>query len=261
MFVFQRYIPDSYEVIEACYNKAMAKDLTPTIFRIIQTEGPISVRAIQSTLRAVYGTNADTEEINSLLYGELHDKLIRDKDEAGYPLWRIKVGTFEAAKGLEVMFCLELLQKNVIRKDEAYLGHKIHNRRNGKTYDLDLAIIKNDLKLDIEIDGFEHIRADARLSIQEQIEKRGEKTEIDIDWMDNSSSFTDFKLIDNKRLFRWLATHRDWAKRYHEELLKPHDITRNIWLIESGWKVMRFWNFEVKEEMKRCLDDVKSFLE
>ena len=78
--------------------------------------------------------------------------------------------------------------------------------------------------------------------------------------MDNRNSFTDFKLIDNKRLFRWFAMHREWSRSFHEELLKPHDITRNIWLIDNGWSVMRFWNFEIKEDRERCVADVKSFV-
>src|SRR5476651_1089906 len=92
------------------------------------------------------------------------------------------------------------------------------------------------------------MRADARMSIQKQIAKQGTRTEIVIDWMDNETSYADFKAIDSSTVFKWCAMNREWCIRYHEELLKPHDITRNIWLIEQGWKVIRFWNFEIKEE-------------
>ena len=43
-------------------------------------------------------------------------------------------------------------------------------------------------------------------------------------------------------------------------MLFIHDITRNIWLIENGWRVMRFWNFEVKDEMERCISDFKALI-
>jgi hypothetical protein len=238
----------------------MAQDTAQSIFSIIQRSGPLSVLAIRQYLLKEYGIRKELDEINRFLYGTLREQLIRDKDEAGYPLWRIKQGSFEAAQGLEVMLYSELLRRGIVHEDDSHLGYAVRNRRNGKTYDLDIAVIKDAIKLDIEIDGFEHIRADARLSIQEQIEERGQNTEIEIDWMDNDNSFVKFKYIDNKSFFKWCMTHKDWCKKYHEELLKPHDITRNMWLIENGWKVMRFWNFEVKEEMERCVEEVKELL-
>lgn len=238
----------------------MPKDISAQVLQIVNERGPLSVVRIRSILSTEFRIPATVEQINRLLYGQLRERVVRDKDELGYPTWRIKVGKFEASQGLEVMFYSELLRRNVVTEENSFLGYQMRNRRNGKTYDLDIAIIAGDLKLNIEIDGFEHMRADARLSIQEQIEKRGGNTEIEIDWMDNDTSYVKFKYIDSKSFFKWCMTHRDWCKKYHEELLKPHDITRNMWLIENGWKVMRFWNFEVKEEMEQCIVDVQSLL-
>jgi hypothetical protein len=238
----------------------MAKDTAQAILTVVSDYGPLNVVAIRSYLQKDYGIKKELAQINSLLYSDLRERVIRDKDEAGHPTWRMRHATFEAAQGLEVMLYSELLRRGIIGEHDSHLGYQIRNRRNGKTYDLDIAILEGSFKVDIEIDGFEHIRADARLSIQEQIEKGGADTDIEIDWMDNRNSFTDFKLIDNKSMFRWFLSHKEWTKRYHEELLKPHDITRNIWLIENGWKVIRFWNFEVNDELQRCLDEVTDLI-
>jgi very-short-patch-repair endonuclease len=239
-----------------CYNYLMPNDLSQSVLQIVQEKGPLSVRQIVAHLPG----NVEMVDVNSLLYGQLRNFVVRDKDEDGYPTWRIKTKQFEASKGLEVLFYDELLRQGIVTPENSYLGYGIKNRRNGKTYDLDIAVMDGDLKLDIEIDGFEHMRADARLSMQKQIEKNGENCDIEIDWMDNKTSFVNFNLLEKSKVFRWCTTHRAWCIRYHEELLKPHDITRNVWLIESGWKVIRFWNFEVKDELERCLDQTRDLL-
>lgn len=238
----------------------MPKNLADNILQILLSDGPLNSKAIIANLYNKYRINIDSEEINSLLYGKLHNRLIRDKDENGYPVWRIKGDTFEAAKGLEVKFYNELINRGIITPKNSQLDYQIKNPRNGKTYFLDIAVFKNEKKFNIEIDGFEHIRADARLSIQNQIRRGEDNCEIEIDWMDHNNSFADFKSIDSSGIFKWLLTHRSWCIRYHEELLKPHDITRNIWLIENGWKIIRFWNFAVKDNLNHCLQDVRVWI-
>ena len=239
----------------------MAKNISTIVLQIVQKDGPLTSKEILACLERNYSITSDKETVNSLLYGELHSFVIRDKDERGYPTWRAKSVSFEAAKGLEVMFYKELLKRRIVTRENTSLDYEVRNRRNKRTYHLDLAIFHNEKKFNIEIDGYEHMRADARLSIQKQLEKYGSRTEIEIDWMDNRLSYTDFSQIDMKSVFQWCSTHQEWCIRYHEELLKPHDITRNIWLIESGWRIIRFWNFELKEQMERCIRDVKDWLE
>lgn len=232
------------------------------ILRIIHEHGPLYAREIASILEKKYRLTIDKTEVNSLLYGPLHEFVIRDKNEHGFPVWRIKNEQFEASMGLEVMFYNKLLKESVCSKSDSRLDYKLDNRRNGKTYHLDIAIIRGDNKFNIEIDGFEHIRADARLSIQKQLErnKKIKEIEIEIDWMDNSVSYADFSGIDSAQVFKWLLDNRGWCIKYHEELLWPHDITRNIYLIDNGWSIVRLWNFQIKDNMKECISLIKSLL-
>lgn len=238
----------------------MGKGLADRILQIIRENGAVSTSGIKAVLDEDYRFFIDKAEINSLLYGQLREFVIRDKNETGYPIWRLKGNSFEASAGLEVMFFRELVEKNICSDNDSQLNYQIRNIRNNKIYHLDIVIFQNGKKFNIEIDGFEHIRADARLSIQKQIEKNGGNREISIDWMDNETSFADFKKIDSEKVFKWCIKHGDWCIRYHEELLKPHDITRNIFLIENGWKVIRFWNFEIKNEIEQCARIVKNWI-
>lgn len=238
----------------------MGKNVASRIIQIIREDGPISTQRIKSILTENYLLIIDKAEIHSLLYGQLRELVIRDKDEKGYPVWRLKSGSFEAASGLEVMFYRGLLRRKIISESYSRLDYQIQNPRNKKIYHLDIAIFQNQKKFAIEIDGFEHMRADARLSIQNQIEKNGGNCDITIDWMDNDNSFADFKTIDSDKVFKWCIRHRDWCVRYHEELIKPHDITRNIFLIDNGWRIIRFWNFEIRNDMEQCLKIIKHWI-
>jgi superfamily I DNA and/or RNA helicase/very-short-patch-repair endonuclease len=66
----------------------------------------------------------------------------------------------------------------------------------------------------------------------------------------------DFALINcNRRLDIEVdgeRYHRDWTG----ELLR-RDQLRNMRLIELGWDVMRFWVYELRDDMPRCLERVK----
>lgn len=50
--------------------------------------------------------------------------------------------------------------------------------------------------------------------------------------------------------------HRDW----NGELLR-RDQLRNMRLIELGWDVMRFWVYQLRDEMPACVDRVKKWVE
>lgn len=220
-------------------------------------DGPLSTKGILQRLSLDL---SQREQVNSLLYGSLHTSVIRDKDEKGQHTWRLKGFGFEAAKGLEVQFYTELMKHKIFSEKESSLDYTIENPKKRKVYHLDIAVVKNDRKYDVEVDGYEHLRADAMSSIDSQLAKKGENTEIEIDWMDHERSYVNFDSIDKQRVYRWCSTHIDWCIRYHEELIWPHDITRNLWLIENGWQVIRFWNFEIKRDMDRCVQDVKSWM-
>lgn len=234
--------------------------LREEIVKTIEQAGAISVREIMDSLSLDYRDPKERERVHSLLYGELREFVIRDKNEDGMPTWRLKRDEFEPAKGLEIMFYTELLQCPFFSRVQSSLDTKVENRRKGKVYHLDIAVIDNETHLDIEIDGFEHIRADALYSIQKQIADNGESCEIEIDWMDNERSYVDFKEIDRQLVYKWCTANPQWCVRYHEELLWPHDINRNIYLIEQGWKIIRFWNFEIKNSMKRCIQDIEEII-
>jgi hypothetical protein len=232
------------------------KSLEDKIIDVLK-DGPLSTKEILERLSLKL---SDKEKINSLLYGKLKAAVIRDKDEHGYHLWRRKGIGFEASKGLEVKLYAELIERKILTPETSSMDFTIENPRKRKVYHLDIAVIEGDQKFDIEIDGYEHIRADAMYSIGQQIKERGDNAEIEIDWMDHERSYVDFKAIDKQTVYKWCSTHIDWCIRYHEELLWPHDITRNMWLIENGWRVIRFWNFEVKKDLNRCINDIKNIL-
>jgi len=234
--------------------------LPDRVYKIIEESGPISVRGIMEFLSMNYRNPQEREQINSLLYGVMRSQVIRDKNEDGLHTWRIKGAHFEAAKGLEVMFYTELIKQHIISEETAQLDMQVEHRRARKVYHLDISVEKENQKFDIEIDGFEHLRADAMNSIQRQIEENGEDQMIEIDWMDHERSFVRYDQIDKQVVYKWCNGHPNWCIRFHEELLWPHDISRNIWLIDNGWRIIRFWNFEIKNEMERCVDDVKSFI-
>lgn len=238
----------------------MANSLQDQIFQIISRKEPITTREIQEALQE-FGVSVQKDEINSILYSGLRNSVIRDVNAKGIPAWRVRRKQFSAAGGLEAKLYQALLKANIITTDTAHLGYGVKNTHNGKSYHLDIAVFLNDNKYDIEIDGFDHVRADALSSLERQIKEGGKHAQIEIDWMDNEKSFISYSEIDTKTVYQWLGNHIDWCIRYHEELLWPKDITRNIWLIEKGWKVIRFWNGEVSQNLNRCIKDIKEWLE
>jgi very-short-patch-repair endonuclease len=234
--------------------------LREQIFQIITEFEPVTTKEIVTILQE-HNITTEKETINSLLYGVLRDVVIRDVNEVGIPTWRIRKKQFSAAGGLEAKFFSELIRQHIIPQEKSQLGFTVKNTRNNKRYTLDIAIFKNNSKYNIEIDGFDHIRADALSSIQRQIEKKGSNCEIEFEWMDNKSSFVTFGSIDTSKIYKWCGGHTDWCIRYHEELLWPKDITRNMWLIEKGWKIMRFWNVQIRDDMEKSLKEVKEWIE
>lgn len=237
----------------------MQNSLQDYIFQIITDSEPVTTKEIQELLEK-HRVTVSNKEINSVLYGPLRSVVIRDINEKGIPAWKIRRKQFSAAGGLEAKFYNELIKQEIVTKENSQLGFTVKNTRNNKRYHLDIAIWRGDRKYDIEIDGFDHIRADALASLERQIIEGGKNVEIEIDWMDNEKSFIAFNEINTKIVYQWLGKHLSWCIRYHEELLWPKDITRNIWLIEKGWKIMRFWNVEVQREMEKCVDEVKELM-
>jgi len=239
----------------------MAKNIDDKVLKIIKQEGSVDASRIKSVLNESFGVGAGSSDINSLLYGTLRDRVTRDKNEKGFPVWRLKGAVFEAAVGLESMFYKTLVNEGVLNNSDSMLDFEVKNNHNNKTYHLDIAIFRDGKKYDIEVDGFEHIRADAMFSIQRQIKRSTKNCEIEIDWMDNDNSFVDFKKIDNRKVYKWLNKNREWCNKFHEELIKPHDITRNVYLIENRWIILRFWNYEIKDDLRQCVDDVREVIE
>lgn len=233
------------------------KSFEDKVLDVVSKKGPIRVKELLEELGLGAG---DGEKVNSMLYGSLRNVVIRDKDAKGRHTWRLKGSAFEAARGLEVKFYTELIKKKIIAPDNSTMDYTIEHPRKKKVYHLDIAVVQAERKYDIEIDGYEHMRADAMLSIQMQLAKNGTNAEIEIDWMDHERSYVNFDQIDKQLVYRWCSTHVDWCIRYHEELLWPHDITRNMWLIENGWQVMRFWNFEIKNDVDACVKQVREVM-
>jgi very-short-patch-repair endonuclease len=229
------------------------------ILDIVKQFGPVTSKEIVE-LCAKRKISIDKEYVNSVLYGVFREVVVRDRNERNIPTWRLKTKNFEAAKGYESKLFTALEKQKVISSDEAFLDYEVRNPRSRKTYHLDIAIFKHDKKYNIEVDGFDHMRADARLSIQKQIIKIGEHCDIEIDWMDNDRSYVDFKAIDSSLVNKWCNKNLSWCIAYHEELVWPHDITRNIWLIESGWRVMRLWNMQIHNDLENCVKEVNEWI-
>lgn len=237
----------------------MSLSVDDVILDIIRSHGPVTTKQILE-LAKQKNLPVEKEHINSILYGYLREVVVRERNTYNVPTWRIKTKKFEAGKGYESHLFNELVKQKIIKKDEAFLDFEIRNPRNNKTYHLDIALFHENKKFNIEVDGFEHMRADSRLSIQNQIRKNGQNCDIEIDWMDNKTSYTDFKKIDSTRVNNWCSRHLSWCIKFHEELLWPHDITRNIFLIDNGWHIIRFWNNQVKNDVKTCVKEVEEWM-
>ena len=70
----------------------------------------------------------------------------------------------------------------------------------------------------------------------------------------------DFGLFDGNRK---LNIEVD-GERYHREWdgeLARRDVIRNQRLIELGWDVMRFWVYQVRDELDQCLDRIQTWAE
>lgn len=144
------------------------------IFQVISEHESITVREIQEILEK-NNVITSKEAINSILYGPLRTAVIRDVNAKGIPAWRIRRKHFSAAGGLEMKLYQTLLSQHIVTKETAQLGYGVKNIHNGKTYHLDIAVFRNDKKYDIEIDGFDHVRADALASLERQIKEGGKK--------------------------------------------------------------------------------------
>lgn len=237
----------------------MSLSLDDLVLDIIKEYGPLTTKEILEFAQKKHVV-LDKDYINSILYGYLREVVVRDRNEFNIPTWRLKTQRFEAAKGYEATLFNELIKKNVVSTDEIFLDFEIRHSRTKKTYHLDIALFSNGKKINVEVDGFDHMRADARLSIQKQLLEKGKNCEIEVDWMDNETSFVDFKKIDNKLVNSWCTTHLSWCISFHEELLWPHDITRNIFLIEQGYKIIRFWNRQIQNNLSTCVKEIKELV-
>lgn len=236
--------------------------LLPTddlILDIIKEHGPVTTKQILEYVAKQHIT-VEKEYINSILYGYLREVVVRDRNNYNVPTWRLKTKSFEAATGYELKVYNELIRQKIITPDNAFLDYEIRHARTRKTYHLDIALLHRDQKFNIEIDGFEHVRADARLSIYKQIKSKGQTCAVEIDWMDNQKSYVDFKQIDNTLVNKWCAKNVLWCIQFHEELLWPHDITRNIFLIENGWKIMRLWNIQITTDLTKCITEIDDWI-
>ncbi len=229
-----------------------------TILEIIKEFGPVTTKEIIEHAKK-QKISINKEYINSILYGTFREVVVRDRNNKNIPTWRLRTKSFEAAKGYETQLHNALIKENIIRTDEAFLDFEVHHPRTRKTYHLDIAIFKQDKKYNIEVDGFDHMRADARLSIQKQIKEK--KSMIEIDWMDNEHSYVDFQKIDSNLVNKWCKKNVSWCITYHEELIWPQDITRNIWLIENGWRIMRLWNIQIQHNLQQCIQEIKEWIE
>lgn len=229
------------------------------ILDIIKEHGPVTTKQILAYAEKNH-VFIEKEYINSILYGYLREVVVRDRNNYNVPTWRLKTQKFEAAKGYEQQVYNELLKQKLISPDNAFLDYEMRHARTRKTYHLDIALLYRDQKFNIEIDGFEHVRADARLSIQNQIKNKGSNCEIEIDWMDHEKSYVDFNAIDNTVVNKWCAKNVAWCIQFHEELLWPHDVTRNIWLIENGWQIMRLWNIQITKDLPSCIKEIAEWI-
>src|SRR5438309_788969 len=104
------------------------KDLPSKVLQVILEIGPVHVNEILQFLEKRHHLHVEKEEIHSLLYGDLRELVIRDKDEKGFPAWRAKGVLFEAAKGLEVSLYNELLKRNIIERDSSQLDFPVRDR-------------------------------------------------------------------------------------------------------------------------------------
>jgi very-short-patch-repair endonuclease len=237
----------------------MKNDVQDVVLEILREHGPLETKDILERLTK-QKLPVERKELNSLLYGALRNQVTKDVNAACVQVWNLSQQKFTATKGLEFTLYRELLHKKIITTENSQLDFAVTNRRNRKVYHLDIAVRQKVRKLNIEVDGFDHLRADAMYSIQKQLREKGKNSEIEIDWMDHERSFIDYKSIDTESIYQWCTRHAEWCRRYHEELIWPKDISRNLYLIENGWEIMRVWNYEVKHDLKRVVQEITDWM-
>jgi very-short-patch-repair endonuclease len=70
----------------------------------------------------------------------------------------------------------------------------------------------------------------------------------------------DFALFDGQRRLDLEVDGVHYHRRWDGELLY-RDQLRNLRLIELGWDVMRFWVYELRDNMPGCVAKVRAWLE
>jgi very-short-patch-repair endonuclease len=68
----------------------------------------------------------------------------------------------------------------------------------------------------------------------------------------------DFALISGQRMLNIEVDGERHHRSWDGELCRRDQI-RNIRLMELGWDVMRFWVYQVRDDLDRCLDRVEAW--
>lgn len=70
----------------------------------------------------------------------------------------------------------------------------------------------------------------------------------------------DFAIIIGKRRLNIEIDGEHYHRNWNGELCR-HDQIRNLRLMELGWDVMRFWVYQIRDDLDFCLDNVKKWIE
>lgn len=69
----------------------------------------------------------------------------------------------------------------------------------------------------------------------------------------------DLAIIDNERKLDIEVDGEHYHRNWDGELIW-RDQLRNMRLIEQGWDVKRFWVYEIRDDLERCIDEVQKWI-
>jgi very-short-patch-repair endonuclease len=70
----------------------------------------------------------------------------------------------------------------------------------------------------------------------------------------------DFAVIDGERRLNIEVDGEQYHRAWNGELLR-RDRLRNQRLMELGWEVRRYWVYQVRDELERCVQEIKAWVE
>ena len=110
--------------------------------------------------------------------------------------------------------------------------------------------------------SIEKAHSELDVSITSEITIKDSSTSINLDF-GNPCSYVKYLLQHGKdwetQKFRIKSNQEFWHKKIGRNIERDQEV--NQYLINNGWKVLRFWSKEVKKNLQECIDTIISFID